>query len=73
MSIHIFSVSFMLFSLLKHYLDLYIVDTVSSESLIFFCFTSLYISLSQKLILWGMGISDAIFMFNTATSLTRKA
>ena len=56
----------MLFSLLKHYLDFYRADTVSSESpLIFvqYCFAS---SISHGIEnyfpeLWGMGISDAIF------------
>ena len=59
-----FSFSLMLFSLLKHYLNLYKADTVCSESLL-----SLYGFTSSGshgieiyfLGLWGMGISDAIF------------
>ena len=51
----------MLFSLLKHYLDLYITDTVYRS---LYCFTT---SISHGVEnyfprLWGMIISDAIFL-----------
>ena len=53
----------MLFSLLKHYLDLYISDTVLKVSQYVYCFTT---SISHGVEnyfsrLWGMGISDAVF------------
>ena len=53
----------MLFSLLKHYLELYITDTVLKVSRFSYCFTT---SISHGVEnyfprLWGMGISDAVF------------
>ena len=53
----------MLFSQLKHYLDLYVTDTAERVSQSLYCFTT---SISHGVEnyfprLWGMGISDAIF------------
>ena len=50
------------FSVLKHYLDLYITDTVCSERLlIFFCLGSVSHGVRSCFPgLWGLGISDAI-------------
>ena len=53
----------MLFSLLKHHLDLNITDTALKVSRSLYCFTT---SISHGVEnyfprLWGMGISDAIF------------
>ena len=55
----------MLFSLLKHYLDLYISDTALNVSLSLYCFTTSICHGVENYIprLWGMGISDAIFDF----------
>ena len=54
----------MLFSLLKHYLDLYISDTVLKVSRSLYCFTtSICHGVNYFPRLWGMGISDAIFLF----------
>ena len=54
----------MLFSLLKHYLDLYISDTVLKVSRSLYCFTtSMSCGVEHDFPrLWGTGISDAIFM-----------
>ena len=54
----------MLFSLLKHHLDLNITDTVLKVSRSLYCFTT---SISHGVEnyfprLWGTGISDAIFI-----------
>ena len=54
----------MLFSLLKHYLELYITDTALKVSRFLYCVTT---SVSHGVEnyfprLWGMGISDAIFI-----------
>ena len=53
----------MLFSLLKHHFDLNITDTALKVSRSLYCFTT---SISDGVenyfpMLWGMGISDAIF------------
>ena len=53
----------MLFSLLKHHLDLNIIDTALKVSQSLYCFTT---SISHGVEnnfprLWGTGISDAIF------------
>ena len=53
----------MLFSLLKHYLELYITDTALKVSRSLYCFTT---SVSHGVEnyfprLWGTGISHAIF------------
>ena len=55
----------MLFSLLKHYLDLYISDTVLKVSRSLYCFTTDICHCGEKYLprLWGMGIFDAIFLF----------
>ena len=55
----------MLFSLLKHHLDLNITDTALKLSQSLYCFTT---SISHGVEnyfprLWGTGISDAIFTF----------
>ena len=55
----------MLFSLLQHYLDLYITDTALTVSGSLYCFTT---SISRGVenyfpSLWGMGISNAILNF----------
>ena len=54
----------MLFSLLKHYLDLYISDTVLKVSRSLYCFTtSIYHDVENYFPrLWGMGVSDAILL-----------
>ena len=54
----------MLFSLLKHHLDVNITDTALKESQSLYCFTT---SISHGVEnyfprLWGTGISDAIFV-----------
>ena len=53
----------MLFSVLKHYLDLYISDTALKVSRSLNCFTtSLFHGVENYFPgLWGSGISDAIF------------
>ena len=50
-------------SLLKHYLDLYISDTVLKESRSLYYFTTSICHGVEKYFsrLWGTGISDAIF------------
>ena len=56
----------MLFSLLKHYLDLYITDTALKVSQSLYCFTtSISHGVEEKYFpkLWGTGISDAIFSY----------
>ena len=57
----------MLFSLLKHHFDLNITDTALKVSRSLYCFTT---SISHgvenyfpRVALWGMGISDATFMY----------
>ena len=52
------------FSLLKHYLDLYITDTVLKLSQPLYCFTTSVSRGVEKNFprLWGLGISDAIFI-----------
>ena len=55
----------MLFSILKHYLELCITDTALKVSRSLYCFTT---SISHGvenyfLRLWGMGTSDAIFFY----------
>ena len=65
LSSHIFSFSSTIFSLLKHYLDLYITDTALKVSRSLYCFTT---SISHGVVnyfprLWGTGISNAIFLF----------
>ena len=62
----------MLFSLLKHYLELYITDTALKVSRSLCCFTT---SISHGvenyfLRLWGTGISDAIFI-DSYTSINK--
>ena len=54
----------MLFSLLKHYLDLYISDTALKVSHTLYCFTTSVCHGVENYFprLWGTGISDAIFM-----------
>ena len=56
----------MLFSLLKHYLDLYISDTVLKVFRSLYCFTTICRGLENYFPrLWGTGIFDAIlFSFN---------
>ena len=53
----------MLFSLLKHYLDLYISDTALKVSRSLYCFTSSTSHFVENYFprLWGTAISDAIF------------
>ena len=53
----------MLFSVLKHYLDLYISDTVLKVSQSLYCFTTSICHGVENYFprLWGTGISDAIF------------
>ena len=58
----------MLFSLLKHYLELYVTDTAVKVSRSLYCFTT-FISHGVKNYfprLWGMGISNAIFSLTIA-------
>ena len=57
----------MLFSVLKHYLDLYISDTVLKVSQSLYCFTTSMCHGDENffLRLWGMGISDDIFCYIT--------
>ena len=56
-------VDLMLFSLLKHYLDLYITDTALKISQSLYCFTTSISYGVRKYFpwLWDTGISDAIF------------
>ena len=63
----------MLFSLLKHHLDLNITDTALKVSRSLYCFTT---SISHGVEnyfprLWGMGISDAIFHL-TVTDMSQQ-
>ena len=53
----------MLFSLLKHHLELYITDTPLKVSRSFYCFTTSIFHGVENYFprLWGTGISDAIF------------
>ena len=53
----------MVFSLLKHYLDLYITDTALKVSRSLYCFSiSIFHGVENYFPrLWGMGISDAVF------------
>ena len=65
----------MLFSLLKHHLDLNITDTALKVSPSLYCFTN---SVSHGVEnyfprLWGMGISDAIFKSSTFPSDTNHS
>ena len=52
----------LLFSLLKHYLDLYITDTALKVSQFLYCYTTSISHGVEKYFprLWGTGISDAI-------------
>ena len=54
----------MLFSLLKHYLDLYISDSVLKVFWSLYCFTTSICHGVEKYFprLWGMGISDATLL-----------
>ena len=62
LSLHTFSFSYILFSLLKHYLDLYGIDSVLKVSQSLYCITtSTCHGVENFPRLWGMGISDAIF------------
>ena len=65
-SLHTFSFSWTLSSLLKHYLDLYITDTALKVSQSLYSFTTSISHGVEKYFprLWGTGISDAIFLFN---------
>ena len=59
----------MLFSLLKHYLELYITDTALKVSRMrsLYCFTTSTSHGVENYFprLWGTGISDGIFNFST--------
>ena len=62
----------MLFSLLKHYLELYITDSALKVSQSLYCFTT---SISHGVEnyfsrLWGTGITDAIFVFRKVEFLS---
>ena len=61
----------MLFSLLKHYLNLYISDTALNVSRSLYCFTTTVCHGVENYFprLWGMGISDAIFNISYFLSL----
>ena len=56
----------MLFSLLKHYLELYITDTALKVSRSLYCFTTSIFHDVESYFprLWGTGISGAIFPQN---------
>ena len=62
----------MLFSLLKHYLDLYISDTVLKVSRSLYCFTTSICHGVENYFprLWGAGIFDAIFLRFTRLVIT---
>ena len=53
----------MLFSLLKHYLELYVIDTALKVSQSFYCLTTSICHGVENYFprLWGTGISDASF------------
>ena len=57
----------MLFSLLKHYLDLYISDTALKVFRSLYCFTTSICHGVENCYprLWGTGISDSILTFKT--------
>ena len=61
----------MLFSLLEHYLDLYIIDTALKVSRSLYCFTTSISPGVENYLprLWGSGISDAILSLNMITIL----
>ena len=54
----------MLFSLRKHHLDLFVADTALKVSRSLYCFTTSMPHGVENYFprLWGMGISDAIFL-----------
>ena len=59
--LHPFSLSKTLFSLLKHYLDFYIINTALKISQFLYCFTTIshgHENYFNKL--WGIGMSDSI-------------
>ena len=63
----------MLFSVLKHYLDLYITDIALKVSRSLYCFTT---SISDGVEnyfprLWGTGISDAIFVKKISNEIVK--
>ena len=60
----------MLFSLLKHYLDIYISDTVLKVSRSLYCFTTSICHGVENYFprLWGTDISDAIFFLELAVT-----
>ena len=64
----------MLFSLLKHHLDLYISDTVLKVFRSLYCFTTSICHAVENYFprLCGMGISDAIFIILGTGSLCVK-
>ena len=70
-SLHTKSCSFsqMLFSLLKHHLDLNITDTALKVSRSLYCFTTSICHGVENYFprLWGTGISDAIFHIYNAS------
>ena len=62
--LYIHFLSFRCFSLPKHYLELYITDTALKISRSLYCFTTSVFCHVENYVprLWGMGISDAIFI-----------
>ena len=63
LSLHTFSLSFMLFSLLKHYLDLYITDTVLKVSRSLYCFTTSLSYGVEHYISPGCGVWPSLMLF----------
>ena len=64
----------MLFSLLKHYLDLYISDSALKVSLSLYCFTTSICHGVENYFprLWGTDICDAIFNTKLSNSSINK-
>ena len=64
LSLHTFSFPYMLFPILKHYLELYITDTALKVSRPLYCFTAFVSHGVENYFprLWDMGISDAFFI-----------
>ena len=64
----------MLFSLLKHHLDLNITDTALKVSRSLYCFTTSISHGVENYVsrLWGIGISDTIFFYDVPSDSMRS-
>ena len=64
----------MLFSLLKHYFEVYLTDTALKVSRSLYCFITPVSHVVENYFpsIWGTGISDAIFLFTKKKILRIK-